>query len=109
MVYLLTLISAITSYIGNVLGKLWVNRSDNLWLWLMFAAYGVASYAYALSLKYGSFTFVNGLFYAVVPVLTALTGLLIFKDRLTTLQMIGLFLGFISIFFLTIEGQPAIK
>lgn len=104
MIYLLTLISAITSYAGNVFGKLWADTNNAIWLVLMFAVYAVAAGAYALSLKLGGgFTFVNALFYAFVPVVTALTGVLLFKDRLTTLQMAGLFLGFASIFFFTIE------
>ncbi|HWR00140.1 MAG TPA: SMR family transporter [Candidatus Methylomirabilis sp.] len=107
MVYLLTFLSAIASIIGNVLGKVWADRQDLRWLAWMFVSFTISSLAYAYSLRYGKYTIVNAMFYAIVPVITAVTGIYFFKEKLTTLQTTGLLLGVVSIILLTMEGKVA--
>lgn len=107
MIYLLTFLSAIASIIGNVLGKVWADRQELRWLVWMFVSFAISSLAYAYSLRYGKYTIVNAMFYAIVPVITAASGIVLFKERLTSLQMAGLLLGVISIVLLTVEGKVA--
>ncbi|OGL73192.1 hypothetical protein A3E39_00260 [Candidatus Uhrbacteria bacterium RIFCSPHIGHO2_12_FULL_60_25] len=107
MVYLLTLLSAITSIVGNVLGKVWVDRQDLRWLVWMFVSFSISGFAYAYSLRYGKYTIVNAMFYAIVPVVTAASGIYLFKEKLTAIQTAGLLLGVISIILLTMEGKVA--
>jgi len=105
MVYFLTFVSAVMSIIGNVTGKYWADAHGAIWMALMLVSFTASSVAYAYSLRYGHFTTINALFYAVVPIITALFGFFLFKDKLTTLQLIGLVLGIVGIVFMTIEGK----
>lgn len=107
MVYLLTFISAMSSIVGNVLGKVWADREEPRWLVWMFVSFAISSLAYAYSLRYGKYTIVNAMFYAIVPVITVVSGIYLFKEKLTALQTAGLLLGVISIVLLTVEGRVA--
>ncbi|MBU1034837.1 EamA family transporter [Patescibacteria group bacterium] len=105
MVYLLTFFSALSSIIGNILGKYWADRQQFRWMALMLAMYVTGGVLYAFSLRYGKYTIINSLFYAVVPIVTVLSGIIIFRERLTMLQTIGLCLGLLAVIFLTVEGK----
>lgn len=106
MIYILTFLSAVTSVIGNLTAKYWADSKGSFWMIVTIVAFTLSTIAYAYSLRIGGqFTLVNALFYAVVPIITVLFGIFLFHDRITTLQTVGLILGFIAILLFTIEGK----
>lgn len=105
MVYFLTFLSALTAIIGNVTAKYWADKSSTIWLFVTLAVYTISTFAYAESLRFGKFTVVNALFYAIVPIITTAFGIFLFKDRLSLLQTIGILLSVIGIVLFTIEGK----
>lgn len=108
MVYLLTLVSALTSILGNVTAKFWADGNQPSWFIVTIVAFTASTVSYAYSLRYGHFTTINALFYAVVPIITAIFGYVLFKDKLTTLQLIGFLFGLVSIILLTVEGKVSV-
>ena len=105
MIYLLTLISALSAIIGNVTAKYWADNDSPIWLIATFVVYTISTFAYAESLHFGKFTIINALFYAIVPIITTIFGVLLFKDRITLLQSVGIILSVIGIVLFTIEGK----
>lgn len=103
MAYLLTLISAIASVTGNIGAKYWADDKGVGWVIITMIAYTLSVIAYVWSLRLGSFTILNALFYSFVPIITILSGYFIFKEQPTGFQLVGMLFVLIGVVLITLE------
>jgi len=107
MVYFLTFVSALSSVIGNLAAKYWIDTRNIWWIILTFVIFNVGTITYIWSLRFGKFTLVTALFYTLVPFITILSGAFLFRDKLTPYQLWGIVLSVIGILLFTFEGKIA--
>ena len=104
MGYFFAIITALVTILGNITAKLWAdNRKPSLFIATM-VFYIASSIAFPLALKYGKLSTLNAFATVFIFILTAAAGIFFFKEKLTTLETVGLLLAFSGIVVLSIDG-----
>jgi len=81
--------------------------TNTLPLWLMVIptfVYALDPWIFLKSLTFESMTVMNFVWNLISNVIITYTGLILFKEKITTMKGIGIVLSFISLFFLTYSG-----
>ena len=109
MGYLLAILTAGVTIIGNVTAKMWADNGKASLLAVTLFFYVASSIAFPIALKFGKLTILNAVATVFIFVLTTIAGLVYFKERLFLHQYIGLGFAFVAIALLTIEGRLAFR
>lgn len=99
---LLAAITGILTTLGNVYAKEWAVKSGVGLFAMTLAFYLAGSVVFPFSLKFGSLTILNTLASVVTILATVLIGLLYYREHITTVQALGLFLGGIALILLSL-------
>lgn len=101
MVWFWLILSATLNAIGEYFSKLWADSPIAMTAVLAIASYTLGSIAWLPALKEKNILGVTGVMWLILG-LIATIGLsaIVFKERLTIQQWIGIALGFLSVFFL---------
>ena len=70
------------------------------WFFLGWAIYGLSAIAWVVGYKHEKFAIVGTLYSVVLVLLSVMIGYLVFKEKLSTGQLVGIGLGFISLLLL---------
>lgn len=103
MSYLLVLVSASASICGNLMAKFWAEQRGMSWTMATAVFYTISTLTYVWSLRLAKFTIVNAFFYALVPIFTIFTGYFLFREKLTTLQLVGIAVTMLGIVLFSFE------
>jgi small multidrug resistance pump len=82
---------------GDVFFKKWTIENKSLLLWAGFAFYAIGALFWAFTLKYEMLSKAISVFTILNLVIVALIGVLFFKENISTVSKIGVFLGVVSI------------
>lgn len=104
MGYFLAVVTAVVTIAGNVTAKIWAENNKTTMLVVTLVFYIASSVAFPFALRYGKLTILNAFATAFIFILTSAAGLWYFKERLTALEVLGVFLAFSGILLLSIEG-----
>jgi multidrug transporter EmrE-like cation transporter len=99
---LLVIIVAILEVAGDILFKEWTIKNNNWLLFLGVLFYMVATTFWAFSLKYQGLAKAVVIFGVLTVIIGVLVGVLIYKEQLTSLNIIGIILGLACIALLEI-------
>lgn len=106
MGYFWSIVTAVTTIIGNVTAKLWADSHKTQFFIITLVFYVMASVAFPLALRHGRLTVLNAFTTVIIFALTSLAGLWYFKEKLQPYQLIGLAFAFAAIILLSIEKVP---
>ena len=70
------------------------------WFFLGWVIYGLSAIAWVVGYKHEKFAIVGTLYSVVLVLLSVVIGYLVFKEKLSTGQLVGIGLGFISLLLL---------
>jgi glucose uptake protein len=99
---LLALATGVFTLLGNVFAKEWSLKRGVTLFTLACVSYFISALVFMFALRYGGLVVLNAISGLATLVATAVIGVLLFKEIISTPQMIGLFLGVTAIVLLTI-------
>lgn len=82
---------------GDVFFKKWTVENKPLLMWVGFVIYSIGALFWAFSLKYEALSKAISIFTILNLVIVALIGVIFFKENISVVSKIGIFLGIISI------------
>jgi multidrug transporter EmrE-like cation transporter len=95
--FVLLILSVTLEIIGDIFLKKWSSENKTLLLFLGLGIYFVGTIFWALSLKYEFLSKAVSLFTVINLVAILLVGVFLFKEEVSFINKIGLFLGLISV------------
>ncbi len=98
----LVIIVSIFEVVGDILFKEWTIKNDKFYLIIGIIAYLIATTFWAFSLKFQNLSKAVVIFGVLTIIIGVLVGVFIYKEELTTLNIIGVVLGLASIALLEI-------
>jgi multidrug transporter EmrE-like cation transporter len=98
----LVIIVAILEVVGDILFKEWVIHDKKYLMALGILFYMAATIFWAFSLKYQNLSKAIVIFAVLTLIVGVLVGVFIYKEELTTLNIIGILLGLASIILIEI-------
>lgn len=102
IVYVLISLGAMATVVADYMAKRW--SLTHGWEWIAAVLlYACTGCIFVYALRYGELTVVNATWSVLVFVITSCIGLIIFHERLSTVQMAALILGFSSIALFVID------
>ena len=99
---LLVIVVSILEVAGDILFKEWTLKNNKYFLILGIIAYLVATTFWAFSLKFQNLSKAVVIFGVLTVIIGVLVGVFLYKEPLTTLNIIGVILGLAAIFLLEI-------
>jgi len=99
---LLVVTVSILEVVGDILFKEWTIRTDKIFLIAGIIAYLAATTFWAFSLKFQNLSKAVVIFGILTIIIGVLVGVFLYKEELSTLNIIGIFLGLVSIVLLEI-------
>jgi len=99
---LLVIVVSILEVAGDILFKEWTIKNNKYFLILGIIAYLVATTFWAFSLKFQNLSKAVVIFGVLTVIIGVLVGVFLYKEPLTTLNIIGVILGLAAIFLLEI-------
>lgn len=104
MGYFLAIVTAVVTIGGNFTAKLWA-QTNKPWLFVATMAFYIASsIAFPYALRYGKLNVLNAFATAFIFILTSALGIYYFKEKLTTLELLGLVLAFSGVLLLSADA-----
>jgi len=94
---ILVVVVSILEVIGDVLFKEWIIKNNKYLLCLGIIAYLIATTFWAFSLKFQNLSKAVVIFGVLTVIIGVLVGVLLYKEPLTTLNIVGVILGLASI------------
>lgn len=94
---ILIIIGASIEVFADIFFKIWNDKGGNHLIVAGIILYLIGTGCWITSLKYETFTKSGVIFLLLNIILLSLTGLLFFKDDLSTINKIGIILGIVSI------------
>lgn len=102
MVWLWLILSATLNAIGEYFSKLWADSSLTMTAVLAIGSYTLGSIAWLPALKEKNVLGVTGVMWLIFGLIATIAlSAIVFKERLTIQQWIGIALGFLSVFLLS--------
>ncbi|MFH0837803.1 MAG: EamA family transporter [Patescibacteria group bacterium] len=101
--YLLIVIIALLDLFAEYIGKLWVLGGRSVYLWLTVLGFGAAGLFFAQSLKYEGVAIANILWIALTAILVTLMGYFVFKEQLSTTNLIGIGVVIVGVILINIR------
>ncbi len=99
---LLVIIVSILEVIGDILFKEWIIKNNKYLLIIGIIAYLAATTFWAFSLKFQNLSKAVVIFGVLTVTIGVLVGVFLYKEPLTSVNIIGIILGLVSIFLLEI-------
>ena len=99
---ILVIIVSLLEVVGDILFKEWTIKNNKYFLILGIIAYLVATTFWAFSLKFQNLSKAVVIFGVLTVIIGVLVGVLLYKEPLSTLNIIGVLLGLAAIFLLEI-------
>ena len=99
---ILVIIVSILEVVGDILFKEWTIKDNKLFLILGIIAYMIATTFWAFSLKFQTLSKAVVIFGVLTVIIGVIVGVLLYKEPLTILNIIGVILGLTSIILLEI-------
>ena len=99
---LLVIVVSILEVAGDILFKEWTLKNNKYLLILGIIAYLVATTFWAFSLKFQNISKAVVIFGVLTVIIGVLVGVFLYKEPLTTLNIIGVILGLAAIFLIEI-------
>lgn len=94
---LLVIVVSLLEVIGDILFKEWTIKDNKYFLLLGIVAYMIATTCWAFSLRFQSLSKAVVIFGVLTVIIGVLVGVLLYKEPLTNLNIIGIVLGLASI------------
>jgi multidrug transporter EmrE-like cation transporter len=90
------ILTGVCDAIASVILRIWVNNHNILFLILGALGFAIAALFFALSMQYKGLAIANILWISLATIILTLLSFLIFKENLSTLQIIGIIIVFIG-------------
>lgn len=94
---ILIIVGALIEVIADIFFKLWNDKGNTYLIVLGVILYLIGTAFWVLSLRYDTFTKSGAIFLLINIIFLSLAGVFFFKDGLSLINKIGIFLGMISI------------
>jgi drug/metabolite transporter (DMT)-like permease len=93
----LVIVGSVIEAFADIFFKVWNDKGGNYLVVAGIVLYLIGTGCWVTSLKYETFTKSGVVFLLLNIILLSLTGLFFFKDELSTINKIGIFVGIVSI------------
>lgn len=101
--FLYVLLIGLLDALAMILGKLWFLHKNVFYLVGAFLSLGMGAVFFAFTLKYQNLVIMNWLWIGLSAISGTLAGFLIFKESITSLQIVGIFIVVIGIVLLNLK------
>jgi len=95
-------IAIVIDTMGDISSKFSAIKDKNIYLAIAIGLYIVSTFIWAVSLRYNDLSKATVIFNTLNVLAVVFAGVFIFKEHLTTFNIIGVILGIVSIFLLSI-------
>ncbi len=101
--YSLVAITVLFDLLAILAGKMWIVTAKSYYIALTSLSFAIAGYFFAISLKYEDVAIVNILWISFSIIATGLMGHFIFKEHLSPMAIIGMFIVLIGVVFINLK------
>ena len=101
--FLYVLLIGLLDALAMILGKLWFLHKNIFYLLGAFLSLGIAAVFFAFTLKYQNLVIMNWLWIGLSAISGTLAGFLIFKESVSSLQIVGILIVAVGVILLNLK------
>lgn len=100
--WILIIFAILIDTVGDISSKFAAVKNKNIYLIVAISLYILSTFIWAISLRHNDLSKATVIFNTLNVIAVVFAGVLIFKESLTTLNIVGIVLGIISVVLLSI-------